>query len=471
MRIGINLTGLRLLLQEAQFLVVLEAATLSGNMNSKTPSHYSASQPRIFYGWYIVGVGFLSHIVCAFHLSSTLSVFLRPLTEDLGVSRGLFSLLRSGEIVIGAVMAPLVGTWVDRYGGRWLMAGGASLAGIGFLLLSQVTAFWQFLIVRWFLVTVGGVFMCYIAVTVTISRWFVRRRGRAIAIATLGQGISKVGIPLLAATLFVWLGWRHTWSVFGIVTVVLVVVPAIAFMRRNPEEMGLQPDGISLSSDFPAETDTESARAISDTRNFEKSIVWTRREVVRSRVFWLLCLTFGMANVGIAGLNLHVFAHISDMGYPSFIAATVMGIIAFTQLGSTMFWGFISERVEIRKATMLMFLIQATGIGIAIATGQLVPIYAGFFLYGIGLGGSLVLQEMIWATYYGRASLGMVRGLGMLITLTFGAGGAPFFGFIFDATGSYAISFITFAVGLLICAFLTLLASAPQKQNLVYAKG
>ena len=79
-------------------------------MNSKTPSHYSASQPRIFYGWYIVGVGFLSHIVCAFHLSSTLSVFLRPLTEDLGVSRGLFSLLRSGEIVIGAVMAPLVGT-------------------------------------------------------------------------------------------------------------------------------------------------------------------------------------------------------------------------------------------------------------------------------------------------------------------------------------------------------------------------
>ena len=59
----------------------------------------------------------------------------------------------------------------------------------------------------------------------------------------------------------------------------------------------------------------------------------------------------------------------------------------------------------------------------------------------------------------------------MLITLTFGAGGAPFFGFIFDATGSYAISFITFAVGLLICAFLTLLAGAPQKQNLIYAKG
>jgi MFS family permease len=437
-------------------------------MKSKTLVDQSASQPRIFYGWYIVGVGFLSHIVCAFHLSSTLSVFLKPLTEDFGVSRGLFSLLRSGEIVIGALMAPLVGTWVDRYGGRWLMAGGASLAGAGFLLLSQVTAFWQFLIVRWLLVSIGGVFMCYIVVTVTISRWFVRKRGRAIAIATLGQGISKVGIPLLAATLFLWLGWRYTWSVFGIVTIALVVLPAIAFMRRNPEEMGLRPDGISTSEDFRGESDPSRARP--ERQNFEPTIVWTQREAVRTRAFWLLCLTFGMANVGIAGLNLHVFAHISDIGYPSFIAATVMSIIAFTQLGSTMFWGFISERVEIRKATMLMFLIQAAGIGIAVAGGPLLSIiYVGFFLYGIGLGGSLVLQEMTWATYYGRASLGAVRGLGMLITLAFGAGGAPFFGFIFDATGSYAISFIIFAAALLICALLTLLLRAPQKQA-IYAE-
>jgi hypothetical protein len=80
---------------------------------------------------------------------------------------------------------------------------------------------------------------------------------------------------------------------------------------------------------------------------------------------------------------------------------------------------------------------------------------AGFLVYGVGLGGSLVLQEIMWATYYGRASLGAVRGLGMLITLTFGAAGAPFFGFIFDATGSYAISFITFALALLVCAWLT----------------
>jgi MFS family permease len=436
-------------------------------MQFKAPSIWRVKQPRIFHGWYIVGVGFLSHIVCAFHLSSTLSVFLKPLTEDLGVSRGLFSLLRSGEIVIGAVMAPFIGTLADRHGGRWLMAGGASLAGIGFILLSQVTAFWQFLIVRWLFITVGGVFMCYIVVTVTLSRWFVKKRGRAIAFASLGQGISKVGIPLLAASLFAWLGWRHTWSVFGIITVALVVLPSIVFMRRSPEEMGLQPDGIA-PSEMSSSSGTGSTRPTAS--DAEPDMVWTRRKLVCTRAFWLLCLTFGMANVGIAGLNLHVFAHISDIGYPSFIAATVLSIIAFTQLGSTMFWGFISERVEIRKVTMLMFLIQAIGVGVAVATKRLLPIYAGFFIYGVGLGGSLVLQEVLWATYYRRASLGTVRGLGMLITLTFGAVGAPFFGFVFDATGSYIVSFIVFALALLICAFLALLTRPARTPEVLYGE-
>src|SRR4026208_1477116 len=90
-----------------------------------------SQQPKFFYGWYIVGVGFLSHVACAFHMSSTLSVFLKPLTEDLAVSRGLFPLLRSGEILIGAAMAPLVGPLVDRSGGGGGGGGGALGARAG----------------------------------------------------------------------------------------------------------------------------------------------------------------------------------------------------------------------------------------------------------------------------------------------------------------------------------------------------
>jgi OFA family oxalate/formate antiporter-like MFS transporter len=429
-------------------------------------STYSrARTSRVFYGWYIVAVGFLSYLVCAFHMSSTLSVFLKPLTEDLAVSRGVFSLLRSGEILIGACVAPFVGPLVDHYGGRWLMAGGALLAGIGFLLMSQVTQFWHFLMLRWLFVTVGGVFLCQMVVTVTISRWFVKKRGRAIAIASLGQGLSKTAIPLVTATLFVWIGWRLTWAAFGVLTLILVVIPAVVFMRRSPEEMGLHPDG---AKDVPmrsnaglAVSDAAGQRAVE--RDDEQDVTWTRREVVRTRTFWLACFMFSMANVGIAGLNLHVFTYILDMGYPGLVAATAMSIIAATQLASTLVWGFVSERIEIRKSTMLMFLIQGGGLAIAISTTYLATLYTGFFFYGIGLGGSWVLQELIWAHYFGRLSLGTVRGLGILITNGVGAAGAPFFGFVFDATGSYMLSFVLFVAAVLLSAFLSLLLRAPSK--------
>jgi len=168
---------------------------------------------------------------------------------------------------------------------------------------------------------------------------------------------------------------------------------------------------------------------------------------------------------GIAGLNLHVFAYVTDIGFEPIVAATVMSIIAMAQLGSTLVWGIIGEKIEIRKSSMIMFLIQAFGLGIAIATGQLAPVYLGFCLYGIGLGGSWILQELIWATYYGRFSLGMVRGLGVLVTHALGAAGAPFFGFVHDATGSYVSSFIMFIVALVIAAFLGLVVQAPKKSE------
>jgi MFS family permease len=418
-------------------------------------------KPKFFYGWYIVGVGFLSHLACAFHMSSTLSVFLKPLTEDLAVSRGLFSLLRSGEILIGAALAPLVGPLVDRHGGRWLMAGGALVAGAGFMLLSQVSSYWQFLFLRWTFITIGGVFMCHMVVSVTISRWFVRRRGRAIAIASLGQGLSKVCIPPLTAMLFVWLGWRWTWSVFGMITLILIVVPALIFMRRSPEDIGLKPDGDEPDGHGGEPGSRRPAGAAAPSASDE--VLWHWREVIRTDTFWVVCFIYGMVNVGIAGLNLHVFAYVTDIGFSATMGATVLSIIAATQLGSTLVWGFLGERMEIRHSSLLMFLIQAVGLGLALAASEAWLLYAGFLLYGAGLGGGWVLQEIVWANYFGRLSLGAVRGAGILVTHAFGAAGAPFFGFVYDATGSYTSSFISFILALALSALLSLTVRAPRK--------
>jgi len=419
----------------------------------------SASRSRFFYGWYIVGVGFLANVASSFALASTLSIFLKPLTADLGISRGVFSLLRSGEGIIAACLAPFIGTLVDRYGGRWLMAGGTAIAGVGFLLLSQIDGFAQFAAIRLTLVTLGDCMMGYMVVNVIIAQWFVRQRGRALAFSSMGVGFAKVCMPILAAWLLVILGWRQTWFVFGLTTMVLLVLPALLVIRRSPEDMGLRPDGASES------VITTSSVASRKTENLasrpDLDAAWTRADAVRSSAFWLLVITFGISSVGVTGLNLHVYSYVTDLGHSAVVAASVMGVIASMQLASPLAWGFLAERIDVRYAAMLRFVIQAVGLGLAIATGNLLCLYAGFLLYGIGLGGNMVLPDILWASYYGRRSLGRIRGMGLFISHMLAAAGPPFFGFLFDITGGYGLSFAIFGAILILSALLSLMLRPP----------
>jgi MFS family permease len=423
---------------------------------------HATNEAKFFYGWVIVAVGFLAHIASAFSISSTLSVFLKPLSQDLGISRGVFSLIRSGEILVGAAAAPLVGSLLDRHGGKWLIAAGGLISGAGFLLLGQARDFWQFALVRWLLISPGDALMGSMVVNVSISQWFVRMRGRALALAGMGHGLAKVCMPVLAASLIVYIGWRGAWVVFGVVTLVLVVGPSLLFMRRRPEDMGLLPDGRSKAPDVSgaAANNVDTAKARSTAID---EVAWSRGEALRTRAFWLIVTTFGVAHVGVTGLNLHVFSYVSDQGHPTMVAALVMSIIAVMQFSTPMVWGLLAERTNVAKLIMAKFVIQAVGILLALADPGLVSLYSGFFLYGIGMGGTAILAEMIWANYFGRLSLGRIRGMGSLITSAFSAGGPPFFGLLFDLTQSYSLSFSIFIGMLFASAFLSLFLRPPSK--------
>jgi MFS family permease len=416
----------------------------------------------IFYGWYIVGVGFLANVASSFALASTLSIFLKPLTAELGISRGVFSLLRSGEGVVAACLAPLAGTLVDRYGGRWLMAIGAAIVGVGYLFLGRVESFTEFAVIRLALVTVGDVLMGYMVVNVVVAQWFVRKRGRAFAFTSMGVGFAKVCMPVLVAWLLVSLGWRQTWTVFAVLTMALLVLPALLVVRRTPEDMGLRPDG---ASDGPSADELTPSQVKLGNKFLagDSEAVWTRGEAVRSSAFWLLVVTFGISSVGVTGLNLHVYPYVTDIGHSPVVAATVMSVIASMQLASPLAWGFLAERIDPRYAAMLRFVVQGVGLGLAIMTGNLFCLYAGFFLYGIGLGGNMVLPDILWANYFGRRSLGKVRGMGLLISQVLAAFGPPFFGFLFDATGGYGLSFALFGCALMTSAGLSLMLKPPRK--------
>jgi sugar phosphate permease len=419
-----------------------------------------AKRKPIYYGWVIVIVGFLAHIASAFSISSTLSVFLKPLSADLGISRGTFSLIRSGEILIGAAAAPVVGTLMDRYGGRWLMAAGGLISGAGFICLGQARDFTQFMLVRWLLISPGDSLMGSIVVNVSIARWFVRMRGRALAIAGMGHGLAKVCMPVMAATLMLYIGWRGSWVVFGVFTL-LLVAPAVLLMRRSPEEMGLLPDG------GPVEVREEVARP--QKRRYAKrtgadNVEWSRREALRTPVFWLIASTFGVAQIGVTGLNLHVFSYVTDQGHPTLVAASVMSIIAMMQFSTPIVWGLLADRMDNGILNMAKCALQGAGLLLALSLPGMAPLYAGFFIYGIGMGGTAILAETIWADFFGRISLGKIRGMGSLVTSVFSACGPPFFGLLFDYTESYSLSFSIFIGMLFTSAVLSLCLRPPTKR-------
>jgi MFS family permease len=406
-------------------------------------------------------VGFLANVASSFALASTMSIFLKPLTSDLGVSRGVFSLLRSGEGIIAACIAPLIGTLVDRYGGRWLMVIGTAIVAVGYFLLTYVESFAQFVWIRLTLVTLGDSMMGYMVVNVIIAQWFTRYRGRALAISSMGVGFAKVCMPLVAASLILWLGWRHTWFAFGLITLGLLVVPALLIIRRTPEAMGLLPDGTEEATGVRVVTSKKAVPAVAGTDAQE--VVWTRGEAARTTAFWLLVITFGISSIGVTGLNLHVYSYVTDLGYSAVIAATVMSIIASMQLASPLVWGLLADRIGARYAATLRFVIQGIGLAVAVLSGELVWLYAGFLLYGIGLGGNMVLPDILWADYFGRHSLGKIRGMGLLISHFLAAIGPPFFGFLFDITRGYGLSFAIFGAVLVISALLSLMLKPPRR--------
>ena len=146
------------------------------------------------------------------------------------------------------------------------------------------------------------------------------------------------------------------------------------------------------------------------------------------------------------------------------VAAFVMSIIASMQFSTPMMWGVLAERANIARLIMTKFLIQAVEILWALADPGIVSLYTGFFLYGIGMGGTSILAELIWANYFGRISLGKIRGMGSLLTSACSAGRPPFFGLLFDYTQSYTLSFSIFIALLFASAVLSLFLRPPRKR-------
>lgn len=407
-----------------------------------------------YYGWYIVVAGVLASMLTSGIQAYGLGTFVRPMTDELGWSRTDISLGQTLSTATSGILGLFIGGLIDRRGGRMVMVIGAVVGGAGFAALGLVHELWQYYLVKSVILTVGITLAGPMIVNISISNWFVQRRGRAIAIAAMGLSVGAFTVPTIAAWLIEHIGWRAAWMVFGVTVWVVMIPAAWILIRRRPEDHGLRPDGDWVP--------TRAGSALNQRRAQVDMLEWTRAEAMRTSTLWSLILTFGLASMGVGALLLHLVPYLVDSGFTGKQAAFAFSMIGLSGLISKPFWGLIVERVPTKFVAAAEFVLLAVGIVLVMVSPNLGTVAVAIFIFGVGVGGTLTVQETVWADYYGRRTIGTVRSVGRPFTIVFSAGGPVGAGLAYDLGGSYEVAFVVFVAAYLIAAVLVLFTPEPR---------
>ena len=401
-----------------------------------------ASSLPFYYGWVIIActvpVSFSTRTVMAV---ATLSVFVVPMTQDLGWSRGLFS----GAVSLGGLCAvlvsPLVGKWLDRHGSGLLLAASSVFTGIlaiGLSLVANPAAFYS-LYVPGRMIFSGPL---ELGIPTAISNWFIRRRPLALAADGVAKGAGLAMMPLVAQFIITDWDWRTAWLTLGILTFTLGVIPPILFMVRRPEDMALEPDPVFRKLKTAS---SGLAGGSHSTVGFTEPN-FTVRQALNTRAFWLLAAFSAGGFMVQAGVSLHQVAHYISQGLAGPSAALTASTFAFSQIFGSVFWSVLGRRVPVRfLLSAAAFVVAAAVLGTT-ASSSLATALLAAATVGFGVGGLHLLVRLAWADYYGREHLGAIRGFTMSAQIGGQAIGPVLAGLMFDATGSYQAPFLVFTV-------------------------
>ena len=404
-----------------------------------------------FYGWVIVGVAFIASGIGSGTGIWGPSVLLLPMTEELGWSRAeFFSAFLVRELLIG-LAAPLVGPLYDRkHWPRVLALVGAALLALSMALIRNVTELWQFVALFGVLggvAELGGGFFISQAL---VPKWFVRQRGRALGISTMGVGLGALVFPTAVSGLMEAVGWRDAWMWFGIAVGAISFVLAL-FLRTRPEDLGLLPDGsTTVGSRAPGGAPFSQERSL------------TSREALRTPAFWLLLAAFSLVGLGITGFQSNWHPFLVETGFTPGQAAAGIAIYGLMSGIVRPGWGLLGERFPTRH--LLGGVSIATAVLIAVflnvrGMGALLPV---MFMAGVIMGGYLILRALLTANYFGREYLGAVNSLFRPIVMGTGAAGPLLFGALYDLQGGYTLAFLAAAAAWGSAGLIVLLAKPPR---------
>jgi MFS family permease len=391
----------------------------------------TASTPNpIFYGYWLIIAAFIAQFVAIGMQNYVIGPFMIPMTESLGWTRTEFTLPRSLGQIMMAATGFVIGSYVDRLGARRFMLAGTLILGLALGLISQVQTLWHWVVLNGIVLTLGAALIGNLVVNVTLAKWFVNFRGRAVALAAMGVSFAGVLLTPLASWLIDLYGWRSTWQILALGTVILITPAALA-MRRTPEDYGLLPDGHTLADVASG----KNARALLD---FDNSM--TRRQAMSNPTFYLLVLAFGLFGITIQVMLLQTVPLMTDAGYSRTTAALMITIASIPALLSKPIWGWLIDGLDARPLASISAGLTGLSLFIivfAVQAASLTWAYVGFAVLGFGWGGMIPLQEVIWASFFGRRYLGAVRSAALPFSILLTAGAPLATSYYFDIVGNY----------------------------------
>jgi sugar phosphate permease len=413
-----------------------------------------SDRPRVFYGWYMVGAATGLQFLQAALMSQAFGAYLAVLEEEQGWSKTALSGAAALQQMEVALLGPVLGWLIDRFGPKVFVRAGIVVFGSGLCLLSQVHTLGQFY--GAFVVIALGSSLCgFFPLNVSLIHWFERKRARALSAMSIGLAFGGIAVPLVAQSLTSF-GWRPTALASGLVAIA-VGLPLALVIRNNPRELGEVPDGLvhepKSASEAPEEKPT--------TRDF------TAREALRTQAFWLISLGHGFALFVVHAVAVHAITHLKQgLGYSVAQASLVISLVTLCQMGGVGLGWLIGDRFKKRLIAAACMLAHALGLLLLTYAVSLWMVIAFAVLHGAAWGLRGPMMQAMRADYFGRSAIGMILGLSFMIIVVGQVGGPIIPGIFADLTGDYRVGFTILAVLAGLGSSFFLLARKPQRPSL-----
>jgi len=357
------------------------------------------------------------------------------LQDERGWSKTALSGAAALQQMEAAILGPILGWFMDRFGPQGMIRAGIVIFGAGLMLLSRCDTLPTFYAA--FLVVALGSSLCgFFPVNVALINWFERWRARALSSMSIGLALGGVSVPLVAWSLQAF-GWRATAFSSGVIAIV-AGLPLAMVIRRRPEDHGETVDGVPHeeipSRDIHLDTPTA-------TRDF------TAHEAIRTRAFWLLSLGHGFSLLVVSAVVVHSITHMSEgLGYTVAQAALVYTLLTVSQIGGVAIGWLIGDRFEKRLICAVCMLMHMAGLLLLTYASSLAMVLAFAILHGAAWGLRGPFMQAIRADYFGRSAIGMILGLSFMIIVIGQVGGPMIAGILADATGNYRAGFTILAL-------------------------